>query len=357
MKIRLSYIITAWCMFAVVITILMYIVHPPGSRDFNFLSELIWESAFALVWMPATPLALWISRRYPLTGPDRWRWRNIAIIGMIGIILSVLLCFAHSVVAYSLNGASREFTVDLMLYSFYYNIDKMLIIYCILVVLQQALSYYEEIQQKELRSSQLQTQLSQAQMQALKMQLQPHFLFNTLNAIVTLIHKNPDAAEEMIVRLSDFLRMTLEVSGRDIVSLKEELEFIRAYLDIEQVRFEGRLRYECSVPYDLLDAHVPLLLLQPLVENAVKHGISKYSHSHSVAIAGSASDGVLLLSISDDGIPSGQLFEAMSREGIGIRNTRMRLNTIYGNAAHMTMTNNGTHGLRVELRIPLVRTL
>ena len=241
----------------------------------------------------------------------------------IGVLVSVLLCVGHSVFVYLLNGAKKAFSMDNMLVSLYYNIDKMLIVYCVLVIFQQALTYYEEIQHKELKASILQTQLSQANMLALKMQLQPHFLFNTLNAIVTLIHKNPDTAEEMIVRLSDFLRMTLDVSGKQVVPLREEVEFIRAYLEIEQIRFGG-----------------------------IKHGISKYDHAHSIELTAERKGTVLRIRVTDDGIPAELLDTAAVTQGIGLNNTRMRIETMYGKNARMDIFGNGSNGMVIEISIP-----
>lgn len=328
----------------------MYLVHPSSSTEFNFISELIWETAFSLVWIPTTPMVLLLSRKYAFAGEKKLR--NIFLMISIGVLCAVLLCAGHSVLVYLFNGAKKAYSMDNMLVSLYYNIDKMLIVYCVLVIYQQALTYYEEIQHKELKASQLKTQLSQAHMQALKMQLQPHFLFNTLNAIVTLIHKNPDAAEEMIVRLSDFLRMTLDVSGKQLVPLREEVEFIRAYVEIEQIRFGGKLQYVQSIPAELLDAQVPLLLLQPLVENAIKHGISQYDHAHSIELTAERKGTVLRIRVSDDGIPAALLDSAAVKQGIGLNNTRMRIETMYGENGRMDILSNGSNGVMIEMSIP-----
>ncbi len=350
MNVRYIHIVVGWLLFAVVITLVMYLVHPSSSTEFNFISELIWETAFSLVWIPTTPMVLLLSRKYAFAGEKKLR--NIFLMISIGVLCAVLLCAGHSVLVYLFNGAKKAYSMDNMLVSLYYNIDKMLIVYCVLVIYQQALTYYEEIQHKELKASQLKTQLSQAHMQALKMQLQPHFLFNTLNAIVTLIHKNPDAAEEMIVRLSDFLRMTLDVSGKQLVPLREEVEFIRAYVEIEQIRFGGKLQYVQSIPAELLDAQVPLLLLQPLVENAIKHGISQYDHAHSIELTAERKGTVLRIRVSDDGIPAALLDSAAVKQGIGLNNTRMRIETMYGENGRMDILSNGSNGVMIEMSIP-----
>ncbi|MEW5799783.1 MAG: histidine kinase [Bacteroidota bacterium] len=350
MKVKYTYIVIGWMLFAVVITLLMALVHPPSNSGFNIVSEFKWELAFALVWIPATPFVLAMSRRFSVSG--RMKIRNGIILSVVGMSLSVVQCFVHSLIVFGLNVGTGEYTVGVMLYSFYYNIDKMIIVYCVLVVFQQALTYYEEMQQKEVAASQLQAQLSEAQMQALKMQLQPHFLFNTLNAIVTLIHKNPDLAEEMIVRLSSFLRLTLEVSGKQFVTLKEELDFVNAYIEIEQVRFGGKLAYKQTAASEIFDARVPMLILQPLVENAIKHGISRYEDAHCIEIAAGGENGVLMISVIDDGIPAGTVAEFFGNGGIGLQNTRARLETTYGKDAAMKLSANVPRGLRVDLTLP-----
>lgn len=350
MAIKFVHIVVGWGLFAVVVTVLMALVHPPSNSGFSIISEFKWESAFALVWIPATPFVLGLSRKFSLSGGNRIR--NGLILGSAGMVLSVAQCFAHSLIVYGLNFGEGKYTTSVMLYSFYYNIDKMLIVYCVLVVFQQALTYYEEMQRKEVKASQLQAQLSEAQMLALKMQLQPHFLFNTLNAVVTLIHKNPDQAEEMIVRLSDFLRLTLEVSGTQFVSVKQELDFINAYIEIEQVRFAGKLRYKQTVASELLEAQIPMLVLQPLVENAIKHGISRYEDAHTIEIAARCENGMLRLSVIDDGIPAGTAAEFSGNGGIGLQNTKARLETMYGRDATMQLSANMPRGLRVDITIP-----
>lgn len=346
------YIVTGWLLFAVVIAVLMYLVHPPSFHNFNFFSELKWELAFALVWIPSTPLVLSISKRFKVSSEKKMN--NILFLSLFGAALSVVLCFGHAALFYLMRNDLQEFPADIMLRSFFYNIDKMLIVYCVLVVFQQALSYYEEIKHRELKTSQLQSQLAQAQMQALKMQLQPHFLFNTLNAIVTLIHKNPDQAEEMIVRLSEFLRLTLEGEGEELVPLKRELDFVRAYIEIEQVRFDGKLAYKQSVPQELMDLNVPMLILQPLVENAIKHGISRYQDSSTLGIDAQQEDGMLRLSVSDDGVPSNDAkIEREASKGIGLSNTRMRLQTVYGERAAVNISVNKPRGFCVDLLLPI----
>ncbi len=173
-----------------------------------------------------------------------------------------------------------------------YNSSENYGIYGLLVLLNQVFRYYRRYREGELRSSRLQTQLTQAQLEALKMQLQPHFLFNTLHSISALLHRDPDAADRMIARLGDFLRLTLENSGAQEVSLQKELEFLTCYLEIERVRFQDRLTTSVEVEPDALDVPVPNLILQPIVENALRHGIAQTRGPGRVEISAKRENGV-----------------------------------------------------------------
>ena len=323
-------------------------VHPMTNRPVNVWGEFIWELAFSAVWIIGTPVALRAARRFSVQTDQKVK--NGSILFAIGITLSVLQCLLHGLLIYLFHPDVKEFELNIFLLSLFYNIDKMLIVYCALVIMQHAMDFYERFQEKQLSASRLETQLSQAQMHALKMQLQPHFLFNTLNAIVTLVRKDPDLAEEMVVRLSDFLRITLDSSGKQIVTLKEELEFIKAYLQIEEVRFSGRLTYIDSVPAELLDANVPMLILQPLVENSIKHGFSHYDHAASLTISAERSGDSMILSVKDDAAPNVNIAEM--KVGIGLTNTKNRLLALYGGNASMRIAQNKPFGVVVFVTLP-----
>jgi two-component system, LytTR family, sensor kinase len=180
-----------------------------------------------------------------------------------------------------------------------------------------------------LRTSQLQAQLEKARLQALKSQLQPHFLFNTLNSISALMLTNVEAADRMITRLGDLLRISLETAGTQMTTLSRELEFVSCYLEIEKVRFEERLSVRIDVAPETLDASVPHLLLQPLVDNAIKHGISRLVAGGEIRISATINDGDLNLEVRDNG-PGLHEPSHFRSSGVGLRITRERLETIYG---------------------------
>jgi len=352
MKISFLHIVLFWLFFALFMTGIMTLVHPITNRPVDIFSEFIWEAGFSFAWILGTPIALWLARSFPVR-KSRYI-KHATLLFAAGLLLSVLQCVLHGIVVFQFNPDIPVFNVNVILTSLFYNIDKMLIVYVGLVIMQHAMDYYRQFQEQELAASHLETQLSQAQILALKMQLQPHFLFNTLNAIVTLVRKDPDLAEEMIVRLSDFLRITLDSSGRQLVSLKEELEFIKAYLSIEEVRFGGRLTYREIVPAELFDAQVPMLMLQPLVENAVRHGFSRYEDAKLLQISAKHQDGNVVIIVNDDAAPKGSITKIT--EGIGLTNSRNRLSALYGKNATLTIGHNGAKGVSVVITIPFTST-
>jgi len=348
MRIPFLLIVLFWTFFALFMTGVMLLVHPITRQPVDLLGEFIWNASFSLAWILGTPVALRLSAAFPLRGADRFK--NGSILFSSGLAVSFVLCIVHGLFVFFLMIRRPPRSTLFPYTTLFYNIDKMLIVFVGLATMQHAMEYHRTAQEQQLTASQLETQLSQAQMMALKMQLQPHFLFNTLNAIITLVRKDPDQAEEMIVRLSDFLRITLDASGTQQVPLHEELRFIRSYLAIEEVRFGGRLRYMEDVPAHFHDAEVPMLLLQPLVENAVRHGISRYAEASELRITVREEGGSLIITVEDDAAPSGALVSLT--EGIGLTNTRHRLNAMYGGRAALSIAPRDPRGCIVSVTVP-----
>jgi signal transduction histidine kinase len=226
-----------------------------------------------------------------------------------------------------------------------------LLIYWVIVSIAHAFDYYRQVREREVRAVELEKRLTEAKLEALQMQLNPHFLFNTLYAISALMHKDVEAADRMIARLSDLLRYALESTTEQEVSLRQELDFLRRYLEIEQTRFGERLRVEMDIAPDTLDVRVPNLILQPVVENAIQHGIEPHSRPGVLRISSRREDGALRVVIRDNGngLAGGQL----SREGVGLSNTRSRLKQLYGDRHRFEFDNAEGGGLTVQLVIPL----
>jgi len=224
-------------------------------------------------------------------------------------------------------------------------------IYWIVVSLVQTMTYLRRAQDREFKARELEARLADAKLDALRMQLHPHFLFNTLNAISTLVHKDPNAADEMITNLSELLRATLDTSSQEI-PLRRELEFLDRYLEIQQSRFGERLVLERQIEPAVLDALVPTLILQPLVENAVRHGVERQTGRGLIRIRVERRDQVLRLSVQDNGPGEKPVSRPSGQQGIGLANTRARLRELYGDRARLNLDLAGDHGCLAELELP-----
>lgn len=300
----------------------------------------------------ATLPAIWFGVRFRFTR-DRWMVAT-AVHGGVFLLGSLFYSLIRGFlfpIANSITGEMGPRSFYLAKSVFGHTLYTFLWMYCGVLLATNAIYYYRQNRERELRASQLQTLLSQAQLQLLKSQLQPHFIFNTLHAISTLMARDVAGARLMIVRLSELLRMALERFEAQELSFKEELEFITNYLEIERIRFEDRLSVHINVSPDVLDAMVPALLLQPLVENAVRHGISVQSKPGSISIYGKQNAGELEIIISDNGPGPGPNFNAGG--GVGIANTRARLQKLYGQDFAFDLSARAGSGLEVLIKIPI----
>jgi signal transduction histidine kinase len=231
------------------------------------------------------------------------------------------------------------------------NLDYTLMTYTTVLALAYALHYSRESQARAVKEAQLETRLVEARLRTLQAELQPHFLFNTLHAISSLVHTNPDGADRMISRLSDLLRLTFDRSGAPRIPLQEELEFLQKYLEIEQTRFHDRLSVRFEIDPETLDAEVPRLILQPLVENAIKHGVSPKPGAGLVQISTKRQGENLWIEVSDNGVGLTAGARAQLRSGVGLSNTRDRLECLYGDA-HRIEFSDEARGLAVRLLFP-----
>jgi signal transduction histidine kinase len=314
--------------------------------------DVSWATAFGIampqwyVWMVFIPLIVALTRRYPL---ERRKWpRNLAIHLPTSIAVTVLkLALVAGVSKLITWIPSRDISIS------YFHTN--LFTYWALLGFSHAFDFYRRYRQRELKASQLEARLAQSQLQVLKMQLHPHFLFNTLHAISALIHKDVEAADRMIAQLSDLLRLTLDNEAVHEVTLKQELEFLQSYLEIEQTRFQDRLKIKTEVDPDALDGLVPNLILQPLVENAIRHGIEPRSTPGMVEITAKRDNGRLALKVRDDGPGISGNSERPLSEGIGLTNTRARLQQLYGSSHYFDFVTADQSGFEVSFTIPFNR--
>jgi signal transduction histidine kinase len=307
----------------------------------------------AWLWVPVSVLALWMAERFPLERA-RWPARAALHVGAGLAVVAGRVAFVHLA-----NPLVRWYPGDVPppVRLYFAGLDKNLFLYLLLVGAAHALLYARRLRQREGEARLLASQLAQAQLQVLKAQLHPHFLFNTLHAISTLVHRDADAAEQMIARLSELLRHSLSAGGADEVPLREELRQLEPYLDIEQVRFGGRLAVRWSVEPDALDARVPHLLLQPLVENAIRHGLSPRLAPGTVEVVARREGPQLRLEVRDDGVGlvGARAAPATPREGgggVGLSNTRARLERLYGASHRFRLESPEGGGVVVAMELP-----
>ncbi len=220
--------------------------------------------------------------------------------------------------------------------------------------LTHALTFLRRSRQREVRSLELEASLATARLDTLRLQINPHFLFNTLNAISSLIHTRPDTADEMTGSLSELLRASLHGSGAHEVTLREELETLRLFTDIERTRFGERVAFNEDIAPDTLTVAVPSLMLQPMVENAIRHGLEPRTQNGTVTVSAHREDGQLVLRVSDDGVGYAEKESAThdGPGGIGLTNTRDRLRALYGDAQSLTIAPGAAGGTVVTIRIP-----
>lgn len=319
--------------------------YPPG-----WLRALTWNLSNFWLWMALVPLLGWLGRQ----GAGRG-WRRFCIVHVpASLTVALAQMLAHLAVFWSLCGPGRMPVHSLGAYvrmEFAYSFHLAVLTYWVILVVLRGMESRRRLRDERLRSAQLETRLAQSQLQALRMQLQPHFLFNTLNAISALALADPTQARVMIARLGDFLRMTLEERHAPQVPLARELEFLQCYLDIQKVRFQDRLRTRLDVGGDTLSAAVPNLILQPLVENALHHGLQDKRGVGELRITTRREGGHLLLRVEDDGLG---LPPRAVAEGLGLGNTRARLQMLFGTAAGLELRAGERNGTRAEVRMPYI---
>lgn len=322
---------------------------PPVSR----LKLAVWHLLIWYGWAALTPVVFWIARRCPLEGRHWWSKALLHALAGLAVALAHLSFFVWTWRVFEPQVARRAPFAASLRQVMYQGLVFEWLIYWLVLGSSYVLDYYRRYRERDLAAAQLQRQLAEAQLQALKMQLHPHFLFNTLNTIATLARKQDnDAAVRMLAGLGDLLRHTLEQADKQEVPLREELDFIERYLDIEQARFHDRLTVRMRIAPETLTAAVPSLILQPLVENAVRHGIARRAAAGLIEISAAREAGQLRLQVRDDGPGLPEDFAAED-EGVGLRNTRARLARLYGDEHSFALLNGA--GLTVEVVIPLRR--
>jgi two-component system, LytTR family, sensor kinase len=315
---------------------------------------LVWQMSPWYIWVVLTPVVRHFGRSY------RIQSRNWVRPAIHHVAFSILLSFFGLLILITIRclvplDPAKPYsfaTLAVRMTGAAYHIN--VVVYWMILGVGYAFDYQRQARRRERIALDLERQLAQAQLQALRMQIQPHFLFNTLNAITVLVRdRSTEAAVRMLTGLSELLRIVLSQSDAQMVTLQEEMEFIRKYLEIEQTRFVDRLEVSIDLAPETLPALVPSFILQPLVENAVKHGISQCAGAGVIAIRARSEAGRLQLRIHNNGPVLAVNGGAPDNGGIGIRNTRARLEKLYGEQQQLTIENAGNAGVTAALSIPL----
>ena len=338
--------IAGWTVAAYVFALQHYVGYA-GEMAVGWRRVITMQLGQWYAWAALFPIIYRLARRFPLESPRLARRLGVHLAA--ATVVMVLHPSLEAILIWIIRGFSDPLGLiaSRLSHEAFLVCSEGFVMYWLMLLASHAIHFQSRLRAQELRASRLEAQLAQAQLSALKMQLHPHFLFNTLHSISALLHGDVEAADRMVARLGDFLRLTLENSESQEVTLEQELEFLRCYLDIEMTRFQDRLRVEFDMGPGTLDALTPNLILQPLVENAIRHGIAHRVEPGRVEIRSERRGDRLRIEVRDDGPGF-----ASNTPGIGLTNTRARLERLYG-SGYVLQLNNGTqNGAIVILEIP-----
>ncbi len=304
------------------------------------------------VWVFLYPCVASLAARFPL---GERRGRSLLVHLAAALVFSPVLMTLTQLLRATLRasrppGGLQRLITDVIVPEYAWGMTA----YVVLLSVASAIEWRHRDQRRALESAQLAAALTLARLQALRAQIQPHFLFNALNSIASLLRKEPDGAERMLARLGDFLRLVLDDTMPQEVTLRQEVDLLESYLAIERVRFRDRLSVTLDLPPELLDARVPSLILQPLFENSIRHGLGRNAGPLQIALRAAREDAGLRLVVEDDGPRGGAPFPPTAA-GIGLANIRGRLAQLYGSRARLEIEPLSGRGVRVVVELPADR--
>lgn len=340
-------------MCAVVLTVLFTVqqyLNRTQATHTSFLLILARQIIVWGVWLMLMPLIAAAARRYPFTDTSRIRW----VLGqlLLGAAFSLVHSIIGSVIRKGIGIAVYKSIFSATSTDFSLNVGWNYLTYGLIAAAYHAVAYHRAIRERELDAARLLVDLAEAKLSTLENRLRPHFLVNTLDAVGSLVREDPAAAETMIGQLSDLLRASLRTDARIEVRLEDELHLVRQYLAIQQARFHDRLQVSVEISEAARAAYVPQLILQPLVENAVRHGIAPRAVGGSVWVFVDKPDGRLRLTVEDDGVGIGNSAPSSDGRGIGLTGLRSRLAHIYGPNQRVDVMDRKPAGTRVMIEIP-----
>lgn len=346
-KIGLFRYLGFWAVVVAVFTIQRSMQDALYGRDWTIFDDLRWSAIQWYTWAALAPLVFRLSAKYPIQSPVRLRGLGMQVPASVGVTLLAMLIGAFVSTPFepsSFDEQVRQF--------FGQHFATGLLTYWSLFAIQQAMQFHAEKTRREIEASQMAAELAQSRLHALKSQLQPHFLFNTLHAIATLLDEDTLSAEDMLLRLSELLRAFLEDYDGQEVSLRRELVLLDLYLGIQRIRFKDRLTIRIYVAPDTLDCAVPSLILQPIVENAISHGISKRIGVDCIEIESQREGNTLCIDVRNRNSKLEAGPASTTGHGIGLSNTKLRLRELYGQVAQVSLEMVWPEGVVCRLRLP-----
>jgi two-component sensor histidine kinase len=345
-------ILAIWLAVAVFYTTQNVLVGAARHRTLDWQWDIYHEFVYALTWAAFTPLVLAAGRRWPLGAGPLWR-TIVAHLGRVAWLApaqiattSVLHYLGLFILGRQSPATAEAFLVDFSSLIVWGTLTGFLY-YGLILGIQAAFLYQRLYREQRVAAAQLEGRLIEARLESLRLQLHPHFLFNTLNAISAFVEPDPERARRMIARLGELLRRTLEGGTTAELPLAEELDLLAPYLEIQRIRFGDRLSIELDIARDTAGALIPTLMLQPLVENAVEHGVTRTLDGARVRLKAERSGKRLRLEIADNGPGPGG-----TRDGVGLANTRARLAGLYGDAHRFELKASDTGGTVVTIELP-----
>ncbi|WP_422506303.1 sensor histidine kinase [Stenotrophomonas sp. GZD-301] len=346
-QIRLSRYIALWTLVAVVFAVQNSVNSGMPGTDWPLWDLTRWSLIQWYTWAALAPAVFRLAERFPVRGAQRFHGLGAQVVASVCMTFAAMVVGALVSTLFEPSGF-----VEQLGYFLEQHFAIGLLTYWTLFAIQQALHFHAEKARRELEASQLATELAQSRLLALKSQLQPHFLFNTLHAIITLLDEDTVSAEDMLLRLSDLLRAFLEDYDGQEIRLRQELDLIELYLGIQRIRFKDRLTTRTYIAPDTLDCAVPSLILQPLVENALRHGIGQRVGSDTIDIETRRDGDALCIEVRNRNSTLSAEPTASAGHGIGMSNTRLRLRELYGDAADVRLDMIWPEGVVCRIRVP-----
>ncbi len=343
--------------FWIIVTFLMVgqdvLVYRLDGKNIDWIFVFIMKTKW-LLYIPITFIVFWLGEKLPLEQPNLFK--KLLLHLSISLIVSLLAIFINSIIVAFLTNflfGQNDGFLFFMKRVFALSFFNEYINYWLILATYKAIDFYQEYQKSIIEKAQLEKQLSDTKLNALKMQLQPHFLFNTHHNIIGLMQKgDTEKATKMLMKLSDLLRLSLKENNEDLVRLKNEIQLLELYLEILKIRFEERLAYKILINNELQNIFVPPMLLQPIVENAIKYGIEPFAKQGKIEISASTNNEKLTLSVRDNGIETFTDFKF----GIGLMNTQERLENLFGRDSSLEIfSNSPENGVTVTITLPLLK--